>query len=94
MPVPKRKTSKSRRDQRSACKFLRPQAFTLCSNCAVVTLPHIVCSSCGFYKGRKIFTTKLDRDLRRREKQEKLQKQTQTQAEPESISQKQGPANT
>jgi len=69
MPVPKRKTSKSRRDMRSACKFLRPQAVTTCSQCALPVLPHIVCSTCGFYKGRKVLVTKLDRALKRGEKQ-------------------------
>lgn len=65
MPVPKRKTSKSRRDQRSACKFLRPQPFAACSSCQAPILPHIVCEVCGYYKGRKVLTTKLDRAAKR-----------------------------
>lgn len=72
MPVPKRKTSKSRRDMRSACKFLRPQAFSTCSNCAVPVAPHVVCETCGYYKGRKIFKTKLDRALKRGEVRQNL----------------------
>jgi large subunit ribosomal protein L32 len=76
MPVPKRKTSKSRRDMRSAGKFLRPQAFSVCSNCAVPVVPHVVCDTCGYYKGRKIFKTKLDRALKRGEvRQNLVQKQ-------------------
>lgn len=67
MPVPKRKTSKSRRDQRSACKFLRPQVFAACGQCASPLMPHVVCEVCGYYKGRKIFKTKLDRTLKRGE---------------------------
>lgn len=67
MAVPKRKTSKARRDQRSACKFLRPQVFGECSHCAAPVMPHIVCSNCGYYKGRKVLTTKLDRALKRGE---------------------------
>lgn len=73
MAVPKRKTSKSRRDQRSACKFLRPQAFADCSHCATPTMPHIVCSNCGYYKGRKVLVTKLDRALKRGELRAKEQ---------------------
>ena len=68
MAVPKRKTSKSRRDQRSASKFIRPQIFSECSHCSAPLLPHIVCEGCGFYRGRKIIKTKLDRSLARREK--------------------------
>ena len=67
MPVPKRKTSKSRRDQRSACKFLRPQVFAACGQCTAPLMPHVVCEVCGYYKGRKIFKTKLDRTLKRGE---------------------------
>lgn len=67
MPVPKRKTSKSRRDMRSACKFLRPQIANLCNNqeCGAPKLPHEVCSQCGFYRGKKVITTKMDRNILR-----------------------------
>lgn len=61
MPVPKRKTSKSRRDRRSSCKFIRPQDITKCSNCDQALNTHQACFNCGFYKGRKIMATKLDK---------------------------------
>lgn len=65
MPVPKRKTSKSRRDKRQSCKFIRPKAMTSCANCKDPLNPHQACMRCGYYKGRKIFATKLDRTLQR-----------------------------
>lgn len=65
MPVPKRKTSKSRRDMRQSTKFIRPQAITTCKQCNEPTLPHQVCVECGHYKGRKVLTTKNDRDVQR-----------------------------
>ena len=65
MPVPKRKTSKRRRDQRHSCKFIRPQAFSGCSECGVPGVGHQVCASCGFYKGKKVMVTKLDRMVKR-----------------------------
>ncbi len=74
MPVPKRKTSKSRRDQRSACKFLRPQVFAACEQCTSPLMPHVVCTTCGFYKGRKVLKTKLDRTLKRGEEREAIAK--------------------
>lgn len=61
MPVPKRKTSKARRDKRQSCKFIRPKAFCHCSNCEAPLNPHQACLTCGFYKGKKVLTTKQDR---------------------------------
>lgn len=67
MPVPKRKTSKSRRDKRSASKFIRPKAITQCMNCQEPISPHQACSTCGYYKGRKVIATKLERTIKRTE---------------------------
>ncbi len=67
MPVPKRKTSKSRRDQRSASKFIRTQSITECGNCSKPLSPHTACFECGFYKGAKVLRTKGERTLERGE---------------------------
>jgi large subunit ribosomal protein L32 len=83
MPVPKRKTSKARRDQRQSTKFLRPHAITFCTNCSEPLVPHIVCAHCGFYKGRKIIATKGERTVKRVEiARERQAKQTPPQAGP------------
>jgi large subunit ribosomal protein L32 len=74
MPVPKRKTSKSRRDKRQSCKFIRPKAFTACSNCSEPLSTHTLCRLCGFYKGRKVLLTRQDRLLRRRTERALAQK--------------------
>jgi large subunit ribosomal protein L32 len=29
-----------------------------CKNCKAITLPHIACKACGFYKGRFVKQTK------------------------------------
>lgn len=60
MPVPKRKTSKSRRDMRSANKHLIPQSFDVChqEGCGYPALPHRVCEGCGFYKGVSVLSRK------------------------------------
>lgn len=65
MPVPKRKVSKSRRDQRSASKHIKPHAIASCSNCEHPLVPHQACENCGFYKGKKVITTKMERSLKR-----------------------------
>ncbi len=54
MPVPKRKTSKSRRDKRrSHNSKLASPGVILCPNCKEPTQPHRVCAKCGYYKGKK-----------------------------------------
>lgn len=53
MAVPKRKTSKAKTRSRRAAnwKLARPSR-SLCPQCATSKLPHIVCPTCGWYKGR------------------------------------------
>ena len=52
MAVPKRKTSKSKRDKRRTHqKTIGPNVST-CSQCGEAKLSHHVCPSCGTYKGR------------------------------------------
>ncbi|MEZ4381545.1 MAG: 50S ribosomal protein L32 [Nannocystaceae bacterium] len=55
MAVPKKKHSPSRRDMRRANhdKVSAP-ALVPCSNCQEMVLPHRVCPSCGYYKGREV----------------------------------------
>ena len=67
MPVPKRKVSKARRDSRSANKGIKPKTFGACPNCTAVIMPHQACLTCGFYKGKKVLTTKSERVLKRNE---------------------------
>lgn len=65
MPVPKRKNSKQRRNKRFANKGLKPGAVMACLTCREPILPHLVCSDCGYYKGKKIIQTKSDRAQKR-----------------------------
>lgn len=55
MAVPKRKTSKSRRDKRrsSNSKMVKPNIME-CPQCHEPKLPHRVCSSCGYYKNKEV----------------------------------------
>ncbi|NMB41603.1 MAG: 50S ribosomal protein L32 [Firmicutes bacterium] len=52
MAVPKRRTSKSKRNKRRANWKLVAPGFSECPQCHEVKLPHRVCPHCGYYKGR------------------------------------------
>jgi len=55
--VPRKKTTKKRRNDRRASghgKVETIRQLAKCSNCGSPVLPHSVCHTCGFYKGRKV----------------------------------------
>ena len=54
MPNPKRRHSKSRRDQRRAHDALVAPQTIACKNCGEPHLPHRVCPVCGHYKGKLV----------------------------------------
>ena len=59
MPVPKYRKSRSKRDKRRAHFNLTPSQFNHCDKCGAPVLPHRVCDSCGFYKGKKVLEIEL-----------------------------------
>lgn len=56
MGVPKKRTSKMRRDRRRAANNPLKAAVqvTKCPKCKEPVLPHRACSACGYYKGREV----------------------------------------
>lgn len=54
MAVPKKKTSKSRRDMRRAHHALRAPGYTECQNCGELKRSHHVCGGCGHYNGKQV----------------------------------------
>lgn len=59
MAVPKRKTSKARRDKRRNSHWkLEAPGIVACPNCGAYHLPHRVCKACGYYDGRKVMEVK------------------------------------
>lgn len=54
MAVPKRKTSKSKRDKRRTHKKVPAPNLAVCPQCNESRLPHHVCPHCGYYKGRQV----------------------------------------
>jgi len=54
MAVPKRKTSKARRDQRRAQHKIEAPRVNVCPQCGHPKRPHRVCPTSGTYKGREV----------------------------------------
>jgi large subunit ribosomal protein L32 len=57
MAVPKRRTSKSRRDKRRSHDAIGTSARSVCPQCREPKLPHRVCPNCGTYRGREVIRT-------------------------------------
>ncbi|MGI5850610.1 MAG: 50S ribosomal protein L32 [Clostridiales bacterium] len=56
MAVPKRKTSKARRDKRRANWKASMPGLTECPQCGAVKLSHRVCKECGFYNKKQVIS--------------------------------------
>ncbi len=69
MAVPKKRKTKSTRNQRRMHISLKSPALTVCQNCKEKTLRHTVCQNCGQYKGRQVIDVM--KDLTKKEKKEK-----------------------
>lgn len=52
MAVPKRKTSKSKRDMRRTHQKTEAPNISKCPECGEVRMPHHACPNCGYYKDR------------------------------------------
>lgn len=55
-PLPKQRTSKSRRNRRRAHHALKKPNLVQCTNCGELRRPHHVCPHCGFYQGREVLS--------------------------------------
>jgi large subunit ribosomal protein L32 len=54
MAVPKRKTSKARRDKRRAQHGISAPRVSTCENCGSPKQAHRVCPTCKTYRGRDV----------------------------------------
>ncbi|NLN06298.1 MAG: 50S ribosomal protein L32 [Firmicutes bacterium] len=57
MAVPKRKTSKQRKNKRRTHWKLTVPGLVSCPQCHEPKLPHHVCVHCGYYKGEEVVET-------------------------------------
>ena len=51
---PKKRHSRARQGKRRAAIKLSVRNTILCSNCQSPVLPHTICKTCGFYKGKEV----------------------------------------
>ncbi len=58
MPVPKFRTSASKRNMRRSHDALKRPSLSTCPNCEEIKRPHIACGACGFYDSKQVFTPK------------------------------------
>lgn len=54
MAVPKKRTTKSKRNSRRSHDKLSKPSLGLCPNCHEPKLPHRACPSCGYYRNREV----------------------------------------
>ncbi len=54
MAVPKKKTSKARRDKRRAQHRIESPRLNICPQCGRPKRPHRVCPTCHTYRGRDV----------------------------------------
>ena len=55
---PKKRHSRARQGKRRAAIKLIVTKTVLCPNCQAPILPHKICKTCGFYKGKMIIKKK------------------------------------
>lgn len=77
MAVPKQHRSKSRQGQRRMHIHLNAPKTTDCPKCGKPVLPHTLCKSCGFYKGKEIIDVlgKLNKKERKKKEKEIAEKE-------------------
>jgi len=54
MAVPKRKTSKARKNKRRSHHGLSTPSLSRCDRCHSFKASHSVCPNCGYYAGREV----------------------------------------
>ncbi len=71
MAVPKKRTTKSKRDKRRLHIFLKKPSLAKCPKCGEFILQHTVCSFCGSYKKREVIDVLSKMTKKEKKKREK-----------------------
>ncbi|MCS7021190.1 MAG: 50S ribosomal protein L32 [Gemmataceae bacterium] len=65
MAVPKRRTSRSRRNHRRSHHAVIPVQVQYCPQCNEPVLPHRACPHCGYYQGRTAISVATEEPTRK-----------------------------
>jgi large subunit ribosomal protein L32 len=71
MAVPRKKHTKSHRNNRRMNIFITPPSFSKCPKCGKIVLPHAICWNCGYYKGREVINVLAKLEKKERKQREK-----------------------
>lgn len=63
MPVPKHRTSSSKKNMRRSHHALKAPGLSFCSNCNEVKRPHAACLACGHHRGQQVLDPKTQNNL-------------------------------
>lgn len=73
--VPKKRHTKSSRNQRRMHLYLKRPSLAVCPKCGKQILSHAVCPACGYYKGKEVVNVLEKLDRKERKKKEKEMKE-------------------
>lgn len=88
MAVPKKHTTKSRRNRRRMHIYIKPTNLSFCPKCKKANRPHTLCQNCGYYKGRLIIDVlaKLTKKERKQKEKEMAGKEKDEQSQKKTLS--------
>lgn len=66
MPLPKRRFSRARTLKKRTHKHYKLGALTVCTQCKSRKVPHQVCPTCGYYRGKKVLEIKIKEKKKKR----------------------------
>lgn len=67
MGLPGKRLSSRHRKTRAAHHALKKTTLATCTKCHKPILPHTACNSCGYYKGKNIFSQSLSKKAKVKE---------------------------
>jgi len=71
MAVPKKRTTKSKRNMRRSHHGLKRLQLSICPKCSKSVPSHVTCPNCGTYKGREVIDVLKRLDKKERKAKEK-----------------------
>ncbi len=88
MAVPKSRHTSSKKRRRRSHIHLRVPSLSLCPKCGKNVLPHTVCKSCGYYKGKMAINVleKLEKKQRKQKEKEMEQVEKEKVLDPKKLS--------